>query len=79
MSGDKMRWGLLGASTIARERIVNAIRSSGGDVASVYSSDQKRADVFAYALGIARRTTVFVRFASGLVVRPSMPSMCPTV
>lgn len=57
MSEDRIRWGLLGASTIARERIVNAIRSNGGDVASVYSSDQERADEFADTLGIVRRTT----------------------
>ncbi|WP_408962329.1 Gfo/Idh/MocA family protein [Neorhizobium sp. BETTINA12A] len=57
MSENKIRWGLLGASTIARERLVNAIRSNGGHVASVYSSDRGRADAFADALGISARTT----------------------
>lgn len=57
MSEDRMSWGLLGASTIARERLVNAIRSNDGDVASVYSSDQGRADALADSLDITGRTT----------------------
>ena len=57
MSENSICWGLIGASTIARERLVTAIRSNGGDVTAVYSSDRGRADAFADALGIPCRTT----------------------
>ncbi len=60
MSENSIRWGLIGASTIARERLVNAIRSNGCDVTAVCSSDQGRADAFADDLGIPGRTTDLV-------------------
>ena len=41
-------WGLIGASTIAREHMVDAIRAQAGhNVVAVHSSSQSRADTFA--------------------------------
>jgi 1,5-anhydro-D-fructose reductase (1,5-anhydro-D-mannitol-forming) len=48
------RWGLIGASTIAREWVIGAIRATGGDVVSVMSSSPDRARSYAEANGIAR-------------------------
>jgi 1,5-anhydro-D-fructose reductase (1,5-anhydro-D-mannitol-forming) len=42
-----MRWGLIGASTIASEHMIGAIRASGGEVASVLSSNAERAAHYA--------------------------------
>ena len=41
------RWGLIGASTIAREWVIGAIRAAGGEVASVMSSSGERARAYA--------------------------------
>jgi 1,5-anhydro-D-fructose reductase (1,5-anhydro-D-mannitol-forming) len=49
-----VRWGLVGASTIAREWVIGAIRAAGGEVVSVLSSDPARGREFAAANGIAR-------------------------
>jgi 1,5-anhydro-D-fructose reductase (1,5-anhydro-D-mannitol-forming) len=49
-----IRWGLVGASTIAREWVVAAIRAAGGEVASVFSTDPARGRVFAEANAIPR-------------------------
>ena len=51
------RWGLIGASTIAREWVIGAIRATGGDVVSVMSSSPERAKAYAEANGIARALT----------------------
>jgi 1,5-anhydro-D-fructose reductase (1,5-anhydro-D-mannitol-forming) len=46
-------WGLIGASTIARQYMVDAIRAQRGNfVQAVVSSSQERADKFASELGI---------------------------
>jgi 1,5-anhydro-D-fructose reductase (1,5-anhydro-D-mannitol-forming) len=46
-------WGLIGASTIAREHMVNAIRATEGNcVHAVFSSSKARADSFAAACDI---------------------------
>jgi len=42
-----MRWGLIGASTIASEHMIGAIRAAGGEVASVLSSSADRAESYA--------------------------------
>jgi 1,5-anhydro-D-fructose reductase (1,5-anhydro-D-mannitol-forming) len=55
--GTGLRWGLVGASTIAREWMIGAIRAAGGEVGSVMSSDAGRARGFASSNGIARSTT----------------------
>ncbi|MBZ9935891.1 Gfo/Idh/MocA family oxidoreductase [Mesorhizobium sp. BR1-1-16] len=51
-----IRWGLIGASNIAREHVINAIRQNGGDVLSVMSSDAGRANEYAAANGIPSGT-----------------------
>lgn len=42
-----MRWGLIGASTIAAEHMIGAIRASGGEIATVLSSNADRAASYA--------------------------------
>ncbi len=42
-----MRWGLIGASTIAAEHMIDAIRASGGHIATVMSSSADRAASYA--------------------------------
>ncbi|MBI2717644.1 MAG: Gfo/Idh/MocA family oxidoreductase [Rhizobiales bacterium] len=51
------RWGLIGASTIAREWVIGAIRATGGEVVSVMSSDAARGADYAAKNGIATSTT----------------------
>ena len=53
----KLRWGLIGASTIAREHMIGAFRANGGEVVSVMSSDADRAVKYAKEQGIARATS----------------------
>ena len=49
-----IRWGLIGASTIAKEWMINAIRAQGdGEVAAVMSSSAERAKEYASENGIA--------------------------
>ncbi|WP_342627364.1 Gfo/Idh/MocA family oxidoreductase [Nguyenibacter vanlangensis] len=51
-------WGLIGASNVAREWIIDAIRAQpGGEVRAVLSSDEARGAAFAQAHGIASHTT----------------------
>lgn len=52
-----MRWGLIGASTIAREWMVGAIRANQGDVVGVMSTDAQRAADFAAPLEIPNAVT----------------------
>lgn len=47
-----VRWGLVGASTIAREWVIDAIRACGGKVVAVMSSDAERAAAYASENGI---------------------------
>ena len=42
-----MRWGLIGASTIAEQHMIGAIRATGGEVAAVVSTTKARARDFA--------------------------------
>jgi len=53
----KVRWAIAGASTIAREWVIPAIRAAGGEVASLASSNEERARAYADANGIARFST----------------------
>jgi 1,5-anhydro-D-fructose reductase (1,5-anhydro-D-mannitol-forming) len=48
-----MRWGLIGASTIAEQHMINALRAAGQDVAAVVSTTRSRAEDFAARNGIA--------------------------
>ena len=52
-----IRWGLVGASTIAREWVIGAIRATGGEVAALMSSDAARGQAFAHNNAIPRATT----------------------
>jgi len=48
-----VRWGLIGASTIAKQFMINAIRAqAGGEVAAVMSSSPERAQAYARENGI---------------------------
>ncbi|MBB5700492.1 1,5-anhydro-D-fructose reductase (1,5-anhydro-D-mannitol-forming) [Ochrobactrum daejeonense] len=51
------KWGLVGASTIAREWVIGAIRAAGGEVVSVYSTNARRGETYARENGIARSVT----------------------
>lgn len=52
-----LRWGLIGASTIAAEHMIGAFRDNGGEVVSVMSADADRGAQYAKRHGIARTTT----------------------
>lgn len=52
-----MRWGLIGASTIAAEHMIGAIRASGGVTATVLSSNAERAVSYAAEHGIGKGVT----------------------
>jgi 1,5-anhydro-D-fructose reductase (1,5-anhydro-D-mannitol-forming) len=52
-----IRWGLIGASTIAKEWVIDAIRATGGEIRSVMSSDAERGKAYAAEHGIARSVT----------------------
>ncbi len=54
---NKIRWAIIGASTIAREWVIPAIRAAGGEVATLHSSDTGRARDYALANGIRRAMT----------------------
>jgi 1,5-anhydro-D-fructose reductase (1,5-anhydro-D-mannitol-forming) len=49
-----MRWGLIGASTIAAQHVLPALRANGQDVVAVQSTTSGRAADFAAAHGIGR-------------------------
>lgn len=51
------RWGLIGASTIAREWVIGAIRATGGEIVSVMSTNAERGRAYAEANGIAKSVT----------------------
>ena len=51
------RWGLIGATTIAREWMINAIRETGGEIVSVMSQNAERGRSFADEFGIPNATT----------------------
>ena len=53
----RTRWALIGATTIAREWMVDAIRQTGGEICSVMSADAARGRAFADEFGIPRSTT----------------------
>ncbi|TCL67256.1 Gfo/Idh/MocA family oxidoreductase [Rhizobium sp. BK251] len=51
------RWGLIGASTIAKEWVIGAIRAKGGEAVSVMSTDAGRGNAYAAENGIAKSVT----------------------
>ena len=52
-----LRWGLIGASTIGREWVIDAIHQTGGEIASVFSTDAQRGAAYATEFGIPGSTT----------------------
>ncbi|HZZ60933.1 MAG TPA: Gfo/Idh/MocA family oxidoreductase [Roseiarcus sp.] len=52
-----MRWGLIGASTIAAEHMIGAFRANGGEVVSVMSANADRAARCAREHGISHAVT----------------------
>jgi 1,5-anhydro-D-fructose reductase (1,5-anhydro-D-mannitol-forming) len=53
----KLRWGLIGASTIAAEHMIGAFRANGGEAVAVMSANADRAAAYAKKHGIAHATT----------------------
>ena len=51
-----MNWGLVGASTIAAEHMIGAMRANGGEIFCVFSGDEFRARNFASTHGIYEST-----------------------
>jgi 1,5-anhydro-D-fructose reductase (1,5-anhydro-D-mannitol-forming) len=51
------RWGLIGASTIAHEWVIDAIRAVGGEIGSVMSTNAERGAAYARDHGIATSVT----------------------
>ncbi|OJF91459.1 Gfo/Idh/MocA family protein [Pararhizobium antarcticum] len=51
------RWGLIGASTIAHEWVIDAIRATGGEIVSVMSTSAERGSEYAAGHGIAKSVT----------------------
>jgi 1,5-anhydro-D-fructose reductase (1,5-anhydro-D-mannitol-forming) len=52
----RLRWGLIGASTIAAEHMIGAFRANGGEVVSVMSANADRAAKYAREHGISQAT-----------------------
>ena len=62
-----IRWGLIGASTIAAEWVIGAIRATGGEIVSVMSSNAERGAAYAKTHAIPQSTTALdALFASGI-------------
>jgi 1,5-anhydro-D-fructose reductase (1,5-anhydro-D-mannitol-forming) len=53
-----LRWGLIGASTIAAEHMIDAFRANGGEVTAVMSATPERAGQYAAKHGIAKSTSI---------------------
>jgi 1,5-anhydro-D-fructose reductase (1,5-anhydro-D-mannitol-forming) len=54
---DKLRWGVVGATTIGREWMIGAMREADGEVVCLMSSDAARGAAYARETGIPRATT----------------------
>ena len=52
-----LRWGLIGASTIAAEHMIGAFRANGGEAVAVMSASADRGAAYAKKHGVARATT----------------------
>jgi 1,5-anhydro-D-fructose reductase (1,5-anhydro-D-mannitol-forming) len=53
----KLRWGLIGASTIAAEHMIDSFRANGGEVIAVMSANADRGAKYARHYGIGYATT----------------------
>jgi len=56
-----LRWGLIGASTIAAQHMIKAMRANGGDVVAVMSANADRAKAFAEAHDIPNASASLAR------------------
>jgi 1,5-anhydro-D-fructose reductase (1,5-anhydro-D-mannitol-forming) len=52
-----LRWGIVGATTISKEWMIDAIRANGGEIVGLLSSDAARGKAYAEAQGIPTSTT----------------------
>jgi 1,5-anhydro-D-fructose reductase (1,5-anhydro-D-mannitol-forming) len=52
-----LRWGLIGAATIGREWVISAIKNTGGQIHSVFSTNADRGAAYAREFGIPNSTT----------------------
>ena len=52
-----LRWGLIGASTIAAQHMIGAFRANGGEAAAIMSTNADRAEGYAKKHGIVHATT----------------------
>jgi 1,5-anhydro-D-fructose reductase (1,5-anhydro-D-mannitol-forming) len=52
-----LRWGLIGASTIAAEHMIDAFRANGGKAVAIMSTNAERAKSYAKKHGVAHATT----------------------
>ena len=59
-----LRWGLIGASTIAAQHMIDAMRRNGGEVVAVMSANAERAKSFAAAHGIAHARADLASFVA---------------
>lgn len=60
-----IRWGLIGASTIAHEWVIDAIRANGGEIVSVMSTNAERGAKYAADHGISNSVTALDELLSG--------------
>jgi 1,5-anhydro-D-fructose reductase (1,5-anhydro-D-mannitol-forming) len=62
-----VRWGLIGATVIGREWMIDAIRQAGGDIVAVMSMDPSRGRAYANEFGIPKAVSSLAElFSSGL-------------
>jgi 1,5-anhydro-D-fructose reductase (1,5-anhydro-D-mannitol-forming) len=65
MAARPVRWGIVGATTIAKEWMIGAIREAGGEVVSVLSSDAARGRAYAKENVIPNATTSLEELLGG--------------
>jgi 1,5-anhydro-D-fructose reductase (1,5-anhydro-D-mannitol-forming) len=61
----KIKWGLVGATTIARDWMIPAMRRTGGEVVSIMSTDAQRGKAFAENSGLPIHTTELSKLLDG--------------
>ena len=61
-----LRWAIIGASTIAKEWVIPAIRAAGGEAVSLFSSDADRGEAYASANAIARASASLTEAFEGV-------------
>jgi hypothetical protein len=64
-------WGLVGASTIAAEHMIGAMRGQGGQIGWVVSGKAEHAKAYAQTHGIAKSTTDLGEMLADPQIEPS--------